>query len=64
MDTTQDTGMSLEEEADAALAALEEADPAAAPEIAEAVAESLTTALNDGERSEDADGGDGRGRAR
>lgn len=56
--------MSLEEEADAALAALEEADPAAAPEIAEAVAESLTTALNDGERSEDADGGDGRGRAR
>ena len=64
MDTTQDTGMTLEEEADAALAALEEADPAAAPEIAEAVAESLTTALNDGERSEDADGGDGRGRAR
>jgi len=56
MDTTQDPMPGSDDAAEAALAALEKADPAEAPEMAERLAESLTAALDEPEtRSRDAE---------
>lgn len=45
MNTTQDPTLSPDEVAEAALVALDEVDPADAPEAAELVADALTTSL-------------------
>lgn len=57
MDTTQDPKLSPDDAADAALEALEEAESAAAPEIAERLADTLTAALDEGETRSDGDDG-------